>query len=139
MKFAIVAFDPAHIDMLDVQDAQRIDAERRAVLSSDYGRAWTAEVDGEPIACAGLIEVWEGRAYAWALIGRNAGPWMAAITRAVRRALDVAPFRRVEMAVDATFEAGNRWALLLGFTRETDKPLRCYLPSGDAYLYARVT
>lgn len=140
MTFQLVPFEPAHIDQIDVQDAQRLTAqEREQAMSSNFGEAWTGLVDGVPVACAGLVELWRDRAYAWALLGRNAGPWMAAITRAVRRGLKVAPYRRIEMAVDARFHVGQRWALMLGFELETPQPLRCYLPGGqDAYLYAMV-
>lgn len=93
--------------------------------------------DGQPLVCAGLVEVWHGRAYAWALLGRCAGPRMLAITRAIRARLASAPFRRIEMAVDAGFEAGCRWPALLGFERES--LARAYLPNGrDALIFAMV-
>jgi|JI9StandDraft_2_1071091.scaffolds.fasta_scaffold04911_5 hypothetical protein len=141
MTFQVVPFEPEHILQLDVQEAQRLtDDEQARALAAPFGWAWTGMVDGVPVACAGLVEVWQGRAYAWALLARTAGPWMAAITRAVRRALKASTFDRIEMAVDAGFVAGQRWALLLGFELETPRPLRRYLPGGrDAYLYAMVT
>lgn len=141
MTFKIIPFEPAHIQQLDVQDAQRLtDDDQARALAAPFGLAWTGAVDGGPVACAGLVEVWPGRAYAWALLARNAGPWMAAITRGVRRALKAAPFDRIEMAVDSGFLAGQRWALMLGFELETPLPARRYLPGGrDAYLYAMVT
>jgi len=139
--FEIIPFAPEHILQLDVQDAQRLtDEEQAQALAAPFGWAWTGLVNGVPVACAGLVEVWQGRAYAWALLARTAGPWMAAITRAVRRALRATPFDRIEMAVEAGFAAGQRWAVMLGFELETPQPLRRYLPGGrDAYLYAMVT
>ena len=91
------------------------------------------------MACAGLVEVWEGRAYAWAILSDNAGPYMLPLTREIRSKLAAAPFRRIEMAVDADFDAGARWAEMLGFRCETPAPMAAYLPNGRAaYLYARV-
>lgn len=137
----IVPFEPEHADAMDVQIAQRMTPEeRQQAMGESFGDAWTAMVDGEPVACAGLVPVWFGRAYAWALLSERAGAHMVAITRAVRRALDMGEFRRVEMAVRAGFAEGERWARLLGFSRETPEPMRAYLPNGqDAYLYAKVS
>ena len=135
--FEIIPFKPEHIGMIDAQEAQQID--RCNAEQVPFGDAWTALGDGHPVACAGLVEAWPGRAYAWALLGKHAGRWLSAITRAVRRALDVAPFKRIEMAVDAGFVAGQRWAVMLGFELETPRPLRAYMPGGQsAFLYGMV-
>lgn len=136
----IVPFEPEHADAMDVQIAQRMTPEeRQQAMGESFGDAWTAMADGEPVACAGLVPVWFGRAYAWALLSESAGAHMVAITRAVRRALDMGEFRRVEMAVRAGFAEGERWARLLGFVLETPDPMRAYMPDGsDAYLYSRV-
>lgn len=138
--FEIVPFEPEHILLMDVQEAQRPEADQAQGLAAPFGYAWTGMADGVPVACAGLVEVWEGRAYAWALLSRHAGRWMSAIVRGLRRGLKATPFRRIEMAVAAGFVAGQRLAVLLGFRLETPAPMRQYLPDGqDAYLYAMVT
>jgi len=81
--------------------------------------------------------MWEGRGYCWALLDRDAGPLMLPLTRAIRSLLAASALRRIEMAVDADFEAGRRWAELLGFKPEYKA--RSYFPDGrDAWLYARV-
>lgn len=132
----VVEFNPAHAAALEVQDAQRVDA---ACLGGEYGMAFTAMADGRPVACAGVLEVWAGRGYAWALLGRDCGSYFLAIHRAVNRGIVLCGLRRVEMAVDAGFLPGIRWAQLLGFKLETPEPMRAFLPNGrDAYLYARV-
>lgn len=133
----ILPFAVEHLSRLSPQAAQLGEVTADA-LAGPYGQAWTAEVDGAPICCAGLMPVWDGRAYAWALLSKNSGKYMVPLTRAIRSRLSVAGFRRVEMAVDSTFGAGCRWAGLLGFRLETPFPMRAYLPNGrDAYLYAR--
>jgi len=133
----LVPFDPAHVGQMRVQRMQAHELDAQS-LADPYGRAWTAMADGAPVACGGLVEVWTGRAYAWALLSESAGPHMLALTRAIRSGLAQSPFRRVEMAVDAGFDAGRRWAELLGFRLETPEPMRAFLPNGrDAYLFAR--
>jgi hypothetical protein len=132
----IVPFERAHLRAINAQKAQR-DWELGA--DGDPGQAWTAVVDGRPIACAGMLEVWTGRAYVWALLGEDAGPHLLSITRAIRSALARSGFARIEMAVDAQFEAGQRWAEMLGFRCETPEPMRRFFPNGnDAYMYARI-
>lgn len=130
----IVPFESDHVQMMDVQAAQRgeIDFSRL-----DRKEAWTAVVDGRPICCAGLQEMWPGRAYAWALLAHDAGRYMVRLTRAIRSRLDCARFQRVEMAVAAHFAPGVRWARMLGF--EMECKARKYMPDGgDAWIFVRV-
>jgi hypothetical protein len=135
----IVEFKPEHIDAMDVQPAQRMSPEARKGFAAPFGDAWTGLVDGRPVGCAGVVKVWDGRGYAWALLGVDAKHHMKAITRAVRRGLETTNYRRIEMAVDAGFDAGCHWARMLGFELETPRPMRAYLPNGnDAWLYVRV-
>lgn len=135
----VVPCEAAHLLRIQPQRAQLSEVHAES-LAAPAGMAWAALVDDEPIAAAGLVEVWPGRAYAWALLADAAGRHLLAITREIRSRLAAAGFRRVELAVDAGFAAGRRWAPLLGFHLETPEPMRAYLPNGrDAYLYARVT
>lgn len=136
----LVPFDPAHALAMRVQPNQSLPrGEFLRALSTPAGEAYTGMVDGRPIGCAGVVEMWQGRALAWALLSEDAGPHMIAVTRAIRFFLGTVPFRRVEMAVDAEFPAAIRWAEMLGFERETPEPMRAYTPDGRAcYQYARV-
>jgi len=132
----VVPFRPDHVMRMDVQVAQtgELTAER---MAAQYGHAWTAVVDDRPMCCAGLQEMWPGRAYAWALLARDAGRHMIAITRAVRAHIDRAPFHRIELAVAAEFWPGVRWAKLLGFDLECKA--RKYMPNGgDAWIFVKV-
>ncbi len=134
----IVPLCKEHLLALDVQPAQASEYAHADALTSPIGLAWTAFRDDHPIACAGLVEVWEGRAYAWAILSRDARKYLRPLTREIRSRLAVAPFRRIEMAVDAHFAAGAKWARMLGFKCETPEPMQAYLPNGrPAYLYAR--
>ena len=105
-------------------------------LSND-GLAWTAEDDGEILGIAGLIVQWENRATAWALVSAGAGKRFVRIHAAVKRFLDVAPFRRIEASVDVGFIEGMRWMEMLGF--EYEGLMVAYRPDGaDMLLYARI-
>lgn len=137
----IVPFLPHHVIGLDVHDGQRIGL---PTLDMDYGiylyksgPAFSLEDGGAIIATAGIIRIWPGRASAWALLSPTSGKHMARITRAVIRFLEVAEDFRIETTVDDGFDAGHRWANLLGFEREGY--MKKYLPDGrGAWLYARV-
>lgn len=94
--------------------------------------------DGDtPVVIAGLFEKWPGAAVAWAYVSEAAGRHMVAITRIVQRFLELKAPRRVEATVDAEFDAGHRWAELLGFEREG--LLRANRPDGgDQVIYSRI-
>ncbi len=120
----IVEYKPAHLHTLALQPHQQhlgvaLRAHGWAEQVADAGPCWTALVDGQPIACAGFQECWEGRAIAWAILGQSAGRHMAALTRAVRRALAAHPAERIEAQALLDFAPAARWARLLGFKPET--------------------
>lgn len=131
----VIPFERHHARLIVPQPAQ--EAEAALQVEAPDGPAWTAVVDGLPVACAGFVPVWVGRAYAWALLGADVGPHLLAVTRAIRCRLACSGFRRVEMAVDCEFANGRQWARMLGF--ECEGLARAYLPNGrDAWIYARV-
>lgn len=100
---------------------------------------FTATVDGEIIACVGLIKFWEGRRYVWAYLAQNAGPHLVALTWRIRRWLRYHGKGRIEAAIDPEFKSAVKWALLLGFKNETpEKHMKEYVPGRDYDLYARV-
>jgi hypothetical protein len=138
----IVQFEPEHLKLLLLQPSQAI---MQPTLSSpdyaqslrDAGPAYSL-VDGDVVfASAGFIPQWENRAVAWALIAEEVGTHMVMLHKAVRRALTMHTYRRVETAVACNFPQGHRWAELLGFEREGR--MRAFTPDGmDCDLYARV-
>lgn len=135
----VIPFRPEHLEGFDVQPAQaETFALQRDAHSAGFGQAWTV-MHGTSIACGGIIEVWPGRGYVWALLSRRAGPHMLALTRIARLAIKACKLPRLEMVCDARHAAACRWAAMLGFQRETYKPLRAYLPGGaPAHLFARI-
>lgn len=138
----IVPFQPEHMFALRLQAAQRKFAEtftpEHARDLAAASQSYTAIVDGRPVACSGIVEQWEGRALAWALLDGEIGPHaFVRVSRAVRRFLDASTYRRIEMQVDADHAQAIRWAELLGFEVESKK--RAFLPDGrDAFEFVRI-
>lgn len=104
---------------------------------------WTMTRDGLPIAAAGYVPIWSGRAAAWFLGAPiRRGDWVA-ITRAIAERLGNVmawqEIRRLEISVKDGHAAGHRWARKLGFACETERPLEAYLPDGgDGWVYSIV-
>jgi hypothetical protein len=111
-------------------EAIPVSAETLALLEG--ARSWTAMVDGEVIGCGGTIQQWPGRHTAWAYFSYLSGPHMGWATRAVRRGLAEVQ-GRIEFTVRADFEAGHRWARLLGFAVETPR-LVAFGPTGEDHV-----
>jgi hypothetical protein len=126
VAFEVVPYAPEHLRALVLQPMQ---AELGAFIAAgDFaakvalaGPAWTALDNGRPIACAGFVFPWKGRAIAWAALG-DCGARMLRVTRAVEQALADCPAARIECHVKADFAAGLRWAAVLGFSRECLMP-----------------
>lgn len=141
MPLEIVAFKAEHMAQVVAQDAQqylRARLEPGDLASLEGPWAYSGLSEGRVVVCAGLVSHWPGRAVAWAYLGAHTRREMLAITRGVERCLRVCPFDRVEAAVDCEFEAGHRWAKMLGFNCEVER-MRKYRPDGgDCALYARI-
>lgn len=139
----IVPFQAEHARTIALQHAQAVvDMGRNsfedAALLERYGGGFTAIDNGQVIACAGLAEQWQGRMLAWAMLAGDIGPHrFVRVTRAIRRALDLAQCDRIEMQVDADHPQAIRWAQTLGF--EVESRMRRFLPDGrDAFMFVRI-
>ena len=102
------------------------------------GRTYTAFNDEQIIAFSGVLERWEGYGTAWTYILTKDRYDLLFITRAVKSFIETCcDYRRLELTVAKDFDAGHRWATLLGFSPEG--VMRRYDPSGrDHVLYARI-
>lgn len=100
------------------------------------GECFTATVNGDPIACIGLINWWEGRRYVWAYLHADVAQYTVALTRAIHRWLKYHGAGRIETAIDPLDEKAIRWAERFGFEREG--MMRRYLENQDMWLYARI-
>lgn len=139
----VVPLTEQHVRDLTPQTEQSFESiEERIEFAMEYaaaGPAFAAIAPSGVICVGGTAQVWPGRGIAWSLVSDSAGPYMVALTRAVRRVLNAPNYRRLEMCVDAEHPAAARWAVLLGFELETPKPMRAFTPAGRAaYLYGRV-
>lgn len=93
------------------------------VRALSMGQGWTLIDDRGPRAAAGFCPDGEGSAWAWALLGLVGPRGMVAMHRAVRRALDASPYRRVVTLVDPAWPQAVRWARLLGFSSWGPSPV----------------
>ena len=140
----IVAFKAGHLQALELQESQRylsssLASHGYARMIEQTGQSFTAVKDGRVLACAGVAEVWEGRAVAWALISKDAGRGMVSIHKAAAGYLCASKYRRIEAWVDDGFIPGIRWLEMLGFTLETPMPMRGFRPDGGAcFLFSKV-
>lgn len=138
----IVKFRAAHLQVLNLQKSQEYF--RGEFGNPNYGLqleaspySFTGLVDDKVVGCAGVHELWQGRAVAWALLSEGVGPHMRSISRAALGFLAQAPWRRVEAMIDASFEPARRWAQMMGMQQEG--LMRAYSPTGnDYYIYARI-
>jgi hypothetical protein len=139
----IIPFRKDHlVNMMDCGLVEGITPEFIDVVFQEIerlGASYSAEVDGDIVACAGLTELSPGRALAWSYLSPNlGGQMMLRITRACNRMMNLSSFRRVEMDVLWDHAEGHRWARILGFDLECPRR-RAYGPDGRDYaLYSRV-
>ena len=129
-----------HIDMIDTQVDQPERQAFNAEVTDDLvanSLALSCWIDGDCVGAGGIRPIWPGRAAAWALLGKNAGPAMPAIVRKLRFVVATYPVRRIEMTVRANFGPGCRLAALLGFNAEAR--LLGFFPDGStAELFSRL-
>lgn len=118
----VVPFHAEHLLQIQYRDEGRLETIATAAVKEMCGPAFTAIVDDEIIACAGVVIAWPGVGAAWAVLSpavEKHGLW---ITRSVRRMLDViirgSNLHRLEMVVLADNERNYRWAHTLGFHLE---------------------
>lgn len=137
----VVPYEPKHMHALHVQSAQLYTlgwapADHAEMLARFP--AYTALDGDEVLVCAGVLEIWAGRAAAWAFLSENIGTRMTSVHRAVRRYFELLDYRRIEAEVATDFPEGHRWVRMLGFKLECPR-MRGYFPDGsDASLYVKV-
>lgn len=130
----------AHLDHINMQEAQKYVADWMTpeIAAQLQQQLSFAAVEGdEVLGCGGVIEMWEGRAVAWAMLAGNIGNRFLLIHRAVKKFFDTVDYRRIEATVDVGFNPGVRWVEMLGFRLETER-MKGFLPNGaDAAMYVK--
>jgi len=139
--FEIIPFRAEHLAVIKLQDMQ---AHLSNWVTLEQGKgleefpSYTAIEDGKPMGCAGVLNMWHGRAMAWAFISKTNPRTFVKAHRAVQRFLDGCYVQRLEMTVDCDFPEAHRWAKMLGFEMECER-MKHYSPDGrDCALYARI-
>lgn len=106
--------------------------------------AYTVTVDGDVVACLGLVEFWPGRRQVWAYLSAMPVRQLLQLTRLAERWLRYHGDGRIEASIDPTFRStrsgrpnpSERWAQRLGFKYEGR--MAQYIPGNDFLLYARI-
>jgi hypothetical protein len=137
----IVPFKPQHLLAVEIQENEsaRFQTERHGrFLEQGYCSYTCLNAQGEPMACAGIVPMWPGRAMAWASLSFRAGTYLKAITRRTRIELECAPFTRIEMYIRPDFPQAVRWATVhLGFKYEAT--MECGGVDGrDLWVFVRI-
>ena len=137
----VVPFTADHMAKIERQDAQlaigRYLTPEHALALQQHP-SFTA-LDGDRVlACSGVIEVWPGRAIAWAVIAGDLKSKFIGVHKAVSRFLAMAPYSRIEADVDVDFAEGHRWMEKLGFQLECPRMKKFRPDGGDSALYVRI-
>lgn len=139
----IVPFRAVHLKVMEIQEQQAYLAGPIAdgdwtPLESDNA-ATLLDEEMRPVACCGVMPRWEGVGYLWTFLSRHlAGPNFVAFHRLARDFLARLDFDRIEAGVEDGFEAGERWAAMMGFSKETRVPMRKFMYGRDFHLWAKV-
>lgn len=133
---------PGHFEFIEVQEQQR--QELAFVVSTDHKEtlcshvAISAWLGNKCLGAAGFVPMFSHRAIAWALIAHDIGPALVPVSRKIRHIIALDPTPRIEMTVDVDFEAGHKWAKLLGMKQETEA-LKYFGALGNSeIMYARI-
>lgn len=137
-----VPFKAEHARRMNIQPAQTWMARALCgpgMATLEQPHAYTLLDGDNPLICAGVVELWEERAYVWSFLSADFTP--AKFRRMhtfAREWIEWLPFDRLEAAVEDSFEAGHRWVETLGFERETPGAMRKFMGGRDFVLYAKV-
>lgn len=137
----LLPFRPQHVGLLllQPQQAKTISFNVSGYLESiaAAGFCYSAEIDGQLVACAGVADIGFNTGQLWAFVGAGAGRHMVVLDRAVRRLLSLRSFRRIQASTEADFKQGCRWLEMLDF--QSEGLMRKYGPDGaDHIRYARI-
>lgn len=98
----------------------------------ERGNSFTVFAGDKPIAAGGTINLWPTHHQAWTYLTDEAAKHLIPITRFAVNGMRGLQ-GRITMTTPIDFEAGKRWALLLGFKVETPL-LKCYGPLGEDHV-----
>lgn len=122
----VVPFIPAHLEGFELQKKQAfihkyMTDPKYVKVMTDYGEAHTGIEGGKPVVIAGMYQPHNHIGCVWALLSKDCNQYLLAATRHIKKWLDSSNISRLETAVHRDFLEGQRWANMLGFTRETNE------------------
>lgn len=100
-----------------------------AIAAMEASEWYTLLHNDEPIMVGGALQQWQGRWQVHAYMADSAGRHMRYLTREAREYISRLK-GRLELTVLVGFEAGHRWARMLGFEVET-YVMKRYGPDGS--------
>lgn len=142
----IVSFKAEHYEAIALQPGQ---AYVRHWMTPEQAKALEGTravslVEGDTVyACGGVVEYWQNRGEAWALIAGGCGPRFIRMVRLAKRWLDSCDVRRIEAAVpwgdSPAWTRGCRLVAALGFDLDNMWAAEAYCPDGrSATVFAKV-
>lgn len=114
-----VPFQSRHLAALQAQPEQEVEISAitpELAAALERTDSWTILDGDEALMCGGIVP-YEGNGVLWTAVSLHVGRRMFAVTRICQRYLNVYQIR-IETGVRVGFDAGCRWAELLGFRRE---------------------
>jgi hypothetical protein len=98
----------------------------------------TGMIDGEPMVCGGVIEIWNGRGLIWTVFSEKSKHCFLPVFRGIKKFIDAQPYTRLEISIPINLKFAMRRAEMLGFKLECACAKK-FLPDGtDCALYAIV-
>lgn len=124
----------------DTSKEECLEAYKQAESFNQVVKPQTIRIGSKIIACMGLLNLSPWRGEVWAVMGKDSGPNMVAITREAKNMVEEAfenGIHRLESIVDMDFKEGHKWMKLLGFL--PDGILRGYNKNkSDVLMYSKV-
>lgn len=138
----VVPFVPAHMAFCDFHDvfADQAKGEDPELLAECSHEAWTwiDESNGEVIAIVGAVRSHPRVFYMWSFMSKRAARHMLRIHRFSSHWITTLGAVRLEGTVVKNFKPGHRWMRMLGFRKETERPMKRWDGVHDCHLYSKV-
>lgn len=123
--------------LAEIHAGFEIDAAMAVALEEAGGQA-AVDDDGQVVAIAGILPLWNGVGLAWAWLTRAWRKHARRITAEIIMNIELSKFHRIELGVKSGFDAGARWAERMGFELETPCARKWGPDGADYAIYVRV-
>ncbi len=118
-------FDVSHLKDISYRDEESwLGAVNENVQPLDNELAWSLEVDGKVVACAGVLVLWEGVGELWVIVDRNITVGLT-LVRCIKKVLFATikgvNLHRVQASVNINDHKGRKLVRVLGMKVEGRK------------------